>query len=108
MSLAGLLCPYFLIRCFTLLRHTEFAKLGCLMVESSGASEDSLDITTVGDREGYFDNLRGIYHQSTLVMTFRVFKQPSLPMTTVLSRPSLMQVSEHAIYCHHGSNHILN
>lgn len=54
---------------FTLLRHTEFAKLGCLMVESSGASEDSLDITTVGDREGYFDNLRGIYHQLTLVMT---------------------------------------
>lgn len=68
-SLAGLLCPYFLIRCFTLLRHTEFAKLGCLMVESSGASEDSLDITTVGDREGYFDNLREIYHQLTLVMT---------------------------------------
>lgn len=68
-SLAGLLCPYFLIRCFTLLRHTEFAKLGCLMEESSGASEDSLDITTVGDREGYFDNLRGIYHQLTLVMT---------------------------------------
>lgn len=28
------------------------------MVESSGASEDSLDITTVGDREGYFDILR--------------------------------------------------
>lgn len=68
-SLAGLLCPYFLIRCFTLLRHTEFAKLGCLMVESSGASEDCLDITTVGDREGYFDNLREIYHQLTLVMT---------------------------------------
>lgn len=39
------------------------------MVESSGASEASLDITTVGDREGYFDNLRGIYHQLTLVMT---------------------------------------
>lgn len=39
------------------------------MVESSGASEDSLDITTVGDREGYFDNLREIYHQLTLVMT---------------------------------------
>lgn len=39
------------------------------MVESSGASEDSLDITTVGDREGYFDNLREIYLQLTLVMT---------------------------------------
>lgn len=39
------------------------------MVESSGASEDSLDITTVGDREGYFDILREIYHQLTLVMT---------------------------------------
>lgn len=39
------------------------------MVESSGASKDSLDITTVGDREGYFDNLRGIYHRLTLVMT---------------------------------------
>ena len=39
------------------------------MVESSGASEDCLDITTVGDREGYFDNLREIYHQLTLVMT---------------------------------------
>lgn len=61
--------PIFSYTMFYLVETTEFAKLGCLMVESSGASEDSLDITTVGDREGYFDNLRGIYHQLTLVMT---------------------------------------